>query len=83
MRKNTFFETSIFSKNRGNGGLFFEVCPKIFYQLCTNVESFQKKKSLGSVGNSWSYTAFLAFVFFLSEHGRETDSLSEKSKIII
>ena len=29
--KSVFFETSFFLKNRGNGGLFLEVRPKMFF----------------------------------------------------
>ena len=69
-----FFETSIFSKIEEMGGTFWRCALKCFSQLWTNVGSVQKKQSLGSVANSWSYRAFLA-LFFLSEHGRKKSQI--------
>ncbi len=62
--KNVFFVLPIFLKNRGNGGLFLGVRPKIFSQLCTNVESFQKK-IFGIGGKLVDLCGFFSARFFL------------------
>ena len=60
--KTCFSCCRFFRKIEEMGGYFWGCALKSFFQLCTNVESFQKK-FLGLVANSWSYNAFLVFLF--------------------
>ena len=41
--RDVFFETTFFSKNRGNGGLFLGMLPKCFSQKLMNVAHFGVK----------------------------------------